>query len=439
MFFKPLFHHLNLFFLMLSSLILPVAAQSERGNTVINSDLSLPFLLIQVAVVVGSAIALHWFLGRLKQRLLSIIQYRTGNHAAAESEVKAPLEFFLKLLLGVARMGLWLSIVLYITNLFPATRRWSDQIITSLTSSFTAPVMTLGRRAYSIVDLLILVVLLFSVIILAGVLTNLLRSRVLQRAGINRGLQEVIATLTKYGLITIATIILLQLWGLDLSSLTILASALGVGIGFGLQDIAKNFGSGLVLVFERPIQVGDFVQVGDFKGTVERIGARSTEIRTLDHVSIIVPNSRFLENEVINWSHRNPVSRLHIPVGVAYHADPQIVQEVLLEAAQNHPDILKSPPPHVLFQGFGESALNFELLIWTAIPNRQFLLKSDLNFRIFEAFRQRQIEIPFPQHDLHLRSIQVAPDLETTLNQFSTQLSNTSSSSNTPIDQDTNA
>lgn len=409
----------------MSSLVLPVAAQSEATSINI-SNLSLPFVVAQVALVVCGAIALHYVLGELKLRLIAIVRHRTKIQAA-EYEVHAPLELFLKLLLGTARIGLWLSVVLYLANVFPATRRWSDQAIDSLISSFTVPVLTLGNRAYSIIDLLILASLLFSVIILAGVLTNLLRSRVLRRAGINRGLQEVIATLTKYAIITIATIVLLQLWGLDLSSLTILASALGVGIGFGLQDIAKNFGSGLVLVFERPIQVGDFVEVGEFKGTVERIGARSTEIRTLDQVSIIVPNSRFLENEVINWSHRNPVSRLHIPVGVAYHADPQTVQDALLEAAQNHPDILKSPPPHVLFQGFGDSALKFELLVWTAMPNRQFLLKSDLNFRIFEAFQQRQIEIPFPQHDLHLRSVQVSPKLETTLNQLSSQFPNGSS------------
>jgi potassium-dependent mechanosensitive channel len=424
---KSLFYNLSLFTLTLSSFALPVVAQSEATGTNI-SDLSLPFVLVQVALVVCGAIALHYVLGELKLRLSAIVRHRTRIQAA-ECEVHAPLELFLKLLLGTARIGLWLSVVLYLTNVFPATKRWSDQAIDSLISSFTAPVLTLGSRAYSIIDLLILATLLFGVIILAGVLTNLLRSRVLRRAGINRGLQEVIATLTKYGIITIATIILLQLWGLDLSSLTILASALGVGIGFGLQDIAKNFGSGLVLVFERPIQVGDFVEVGEFKGTVERIGARSTEIRTLDHISIIVPNSRFLENEVINWSHRNPVSRLHIPVGVAYHADPQTVQDALLEAAQNHPDILKSPPPHVLFQGFGDSALKFELLVWTAMPNRQFLLKSDLNFRIFEAFQRRQIEIPFPQHDLHLRSVQVSPKLESTLNQLSSQFPDGSSDS----------
>jgi len=426
---QSLFSFLSFSALTLSCWVLPAAAQLDVDradvNSEVNSELSLPFILVRMALVVGGAIGLHYFLGRLKHRLLAIVHHRTGTQTA-DSEVHAPLELFLRLLLGAARVGLWLGVVLYVTNLLPATQRWSNQAIGSIVSSFTAPVLTLGSRAYSMIDLLILTALLFGVIILAGVLTNLLRARVLQRAGINRGLQEVIAMLTKYAMVTIASVVLLQIWGLDLSSLTILASALGVGIGFGLQDIAKNFGSGLVLVFERPIQVGDFVEVGEFKGTVERIGARSTEIRTLDHVSIIVPNSRFLANEVINWSHRNPVSRLHIPVGVAYHSDPKAVQEALLEAAQNHPDILKSPSPRVLFQGFGDSALDFELLIWTATPNHQFLLKSDLNFLIFDAFQRWQIEIPFPQRDLHLRSVQVTPELEATLNQLSSQPPNDS-------------
>ncbi|HEY9639679.1 MAG TPA: mechanosensitive ion channel domain-containing protein, partial [Coleofasciculaceae cyanobacterium] len=236
---------------------------------------------------------------------------------------------------------------------------------------------------------------------------------------------------TKYSLISIGTLIVLQIWGLDISSLTILVSALGVGIGFGLQDIAKNFGSGLVLILERPIQVGDFVEIGSFKGTVERIGGRSTEIRTLDHVSIIVPNSRFLSEEVINWSHHNPVSRLHLPVGVAYHSDPQIVRTVLLEAAQSHTDVLQSPLPQVFFTGFGDSALNFDLLVWTTQPSRQFILKSDLYFRIFELLQERQIEVPFPQRDLHLRSgiLSLSPQTEALLTQQSKYPLNGDSSS----------
>ena len=419
---KSLSYCLTFFVLTLGCLVLPTVAQIDGINRSNNPGLDLTFL-IQAGLVIGGAIALHFFLGHLKRRLLTALHHRTEHHTI-DAQVHAQIDLFLRLLLGAARTVLWLCIALYITNLFPDTRRWSNEAIRTIISSFTVPGLTLGRRAYSIVDLLILAALIFGVIILSGILTNFLRSRVLQRAGINRGLQEVIATLIKYGVVTIATFVVLQLWGLDLSSLTILASALGVGIGFGLQDIAKNFGSGLILVFERPIQVGDFVEVGEFKGTVEHIGARSTEIRTLDHVSIIVPNARFLEKEVINWSHGNPVSRLHIPVGVSYHADPQTVQNALLEAAQNHPDVLQSPAPSVLFQGFGESSLNFELLVWTSAPNQQFLLKSDLNFQIFETFQRWQIEIPFPQHDLHLRSIQITPVLESALNQFSSRSQN---------------
>lgn len=283
-----------------------------------------------------------------------------------------------------------------------------------------------GENPYSLTELIILIGLLFGLVIFAGTLTNFLRSRILSFTGINRGAQEAIVILFKYGLIFIGTLVLLQIWGLDISSLTILASALSVGIGFGLQDIAKNFGSGLVLVFERPIQVGDFVEVGEYTGTVERIGGRSTEIRTLDHVSIIVPNSRFLEKEVINWSHRNPISRLHLPVGVAYSSDPKVVQAALLEAASKHPNVLQAPSPLVLFKEFANNSLNFELLVWTAEPNKQFLLKSDLYYNIFEALQQRQIEIPFPQLDLHLRSgtLEFTPEMQLALIQMFERLSN---------------
>lgn len=420
---KPFCYGLSAFAFTLSGWLWSTVAHANvmDGGHTARSGFLLP--ASQMIGVLTGAIAGHFLLGRLKHRLLVIAHNQTALQTS-QTEVHAPLALLLNLFLGTARAGLWLIVALFTAHLFPATRRWSQQAFNSLLSTFTAPELTLGNRAFSLIDLLVLVVLFFSVIIFAGILTNALRCRVLRSAGINRGLQEVIATLTKYGVITIASIVLLQLWGLDLSSLTILASALGVGIGFGLQDIAKNFGSGLVLVFERPIQVGDFVEVGEFKGTVERIGARSTEIRTLDHVSIIVPNSRFLEKEVINWSHHNPASRLHIPVGVAYQADPQTVQEALLEAAQNHPDVLSSPAPRILFKGFGDSALHFELLIWTAEPNRQFLLQSDLNFRIHEVFRRRQIQIPFPQRDLHLRSIQLTPEDQSVVKSYWSQAQN---------------
>jgi potassium-dependent mechanosensitive channel len=390
-----------------------------------------PAYLQEMAILASGILiavaSLHWLSGRVKQRAFRALRQRLFTAAETSSESSTrPLEGLLKLLLAIARIGLWVVAALYITNLFPITRSLSYQITRALMSSFTSPIVTLGRNAYSVTDLLLLAGLLAGLIAFAGTASNLLRSRVLHLAGLSRGGQEVIAILTRYSLITIGTLIVLQIWGLDISSLTILASALGVGIGFGLQNIAKDFGSGLVLIFERPIQVGDFLEIGSFKGTVERIGGRSTEIRTLDHVSIIVPNSRFLEEEVINWSHRNPISRIHLPVGVAYNAEPQAVRTALLEAAQSHDEVLQTPPPQVFFTGFGESALNFDLLIWTTKPSRQFILKSDLYFRIFELLQERQIEIPFPQRDLHVRSgmLSLSPQSEALLRQQVQQASN---------------
>jgi small-conductance mechanosensitive channel len=303
------------------------------------------------------------------------------------------------------------------------TRRWSYRITNSLIASFTSPILTLGQRAYSITDLLILMGLLLGLVAFASFVTNLLRSRILQVTRINQGAQEAVTIITKYTLIFVGTIVLLQVWGLDLSSLAILASALGVGIGFGFQDIAKNFGSGLVLIFERPIQVGDFIEVSDYKGTVERIGARSTVIRTLDRISIIVPNSRFLETEVINWSHRNSISRLHLPVGVAYGSNTSTVKAALLDAAKDHPDVLTVPPPRVFFIGFGSNSLDFELLVWIAEPSKQYLFKSDLYFRIEAMLRQHQIEVPFPQRDLNIRSGSLSVELSSELEQVLLQLS----------------
>jgi len=335
--------------------------------------------------------------------------------------------FLSRFTLVTVQIGLWVALVAYVANLFYYSRRWSYWLTTSLITSFTAPLITIGDSQYSILDTLFLLGLFLGVIILAGAITNTLRIRVLRLTGINRGAQEAIAGLTKYTLISLGGIILLQIWGLDLSSLALVASALGVGIGIGLQNIAKDFGSGIVLLFERTIQVGDFVNVGDYTGTVERIGARSTLIRTLDQISIIVPNSRFLDNEVINWNHNNPISRLHLPVGIAYGSNLDQVRDALLKAPKGCPGVLFSPEPAIFFQGFGDSCLNFELSVWIAEPSRQFDIKSDLYFRIEQHLRDSEIEIPFPQRDLHVRSgslpLEFSPQLQQTLAQISANTS----------------
>jgi small-conductance mechanosensitive channel len=276
--------------------------------------------------------------------------------------------------------------------------------------------LVLGSRAYSLLDLLLLLAVLLALVIAANTVTNLLRTRILNVAGISLSAQEAIAALSKYTLILLGAVVVLQIWGIDLSSLALIASGLGIGIGFGLQGLVRDFVSGLVLVFERPVQVGDFVDFGAVKGTVNRIGSRSTEIRTLDHVSIIVPNSRLLDQEIINWSHGNPVSRIRLPVGVAYTSDPIQVKQVLLEACRQSDEILLTPSPQVFFLGFGDNALRFELLVWIAQPHRQLVIKSDLYFAIEALLRQHHIEVPFPQRDLHLRTgslpLEFGPDAQ---------------------------
>ena len=201
----------------------------------------------------------------------------------------------------------------------------------------------------------------------------------------------------------IGLFLILQVLGIDLSALAILASVLGVGLGFGLQNIANNVVSGWMMLFERSIQVGDFINLGDLAGTVESIGVRSTEIRTLDRVSIIVPNAQLLENKVINWSHGHPVSQLHLPIGVAYNSDIRQVHTAVMEVASAHPSVLQYPQARLRFLGFGESSLDFDVLVWIRDPRLQFDIKSDLYYMLEANFRRYDIEIPFPQRDLNMR------------------------------------
>lgn len=373
-------------------------AQQERQKGYLSQA------LLYAALALLAAAAAHWLLGRLWfLTLRPLMAAITFSHQEDEPEATGS-NLLLGLTLALARLLVWLGAALYVTNLFPFTRRLTYAATTGLANGLFARSLSLGERNYSVLDLLILFGVLLGLVIAASAVTNLLRSRILQATGINRGAQEGVAILVKYTLIFVGAVTILQIWGIDLSSLALIASALGVGIGLGLQNIAKDFVSGLIMVFERPIQVGDFIDFGEFLGTVERIGARSTEIRTLDHVSIIVPNSRFLEQEVINWSHRNPVSRIRLPVGVAYGTEPEKVRMALLNACQENAQILHSPAPQVFFTGFGDNALNFELLVWISQPNRQVIIKSDLYFAIEAAFRKHHIEIPFPQRDVHIRT-----------------------------------
>jgi small-conductance mechanosensitive channel len=281
-----------------------------------------------------------------------------------------------------------------------------------LAMSFSMPLFTLDGRAWRIVDLLALPLLLGALWLAVSLLVRVVRARILEPVGVESGLQETVGVVLRYTLVFLGAIVVLQAWGVDVRSLAILGSVLGVGIGFGLQNIANNFVSGLLLNVERPIRAGDFVRVGEFQGTVQRIGARSTAIQTPENLTLLVPNSRFLETEVVNWSHGSPVSKITLPVGVAYGSDLARVRAALLEAARGHPLALRDPRPQVDFSRFGSDSIELELEVWTAEPQRQEQLVSDLGFRIDETFRRAGVEIPFPQRDLHVRSPELARLLE---------------------------
>jgi small-conductance mechanosensitive channel len=227
----------------------------------------------------------------------------------------------------------------------------------------------------------------------------------LQRTRLQASLQFALARISGYAFIALGFYVSLQLVGVNLTSLAVVAGAVGVGLGFGLQNIVHNFVSGLIILAERPIAIGDRIEIGGVAGQVQEIRLRSTTVITNDNIAYIVPNSDLITNTVINWSHGDLRVRIRLPVGVAYGTDPRKLEKLLLEVAKAHPKVLQEPGPSVFFLGFGDSSLNFELGVWTSemtFQPRRF--RSELYFAMEEKLRANQIEIPFPQRDLHLRS-----------------------------------
>ena len=214
----------------------------------------------------------------------------------------------------------------------------------------------------------------------------------------------------------IAALIGLNVAGIPLRSLAIFAGAFGIGIGFGMQNIIGNFVSGIILLFERPMRVGDVITLEDGTlGTVEKISARSTTIQTPDDITITVPNSKFVESRITNWTHPTTRMRGFVRVGVAYGSDILLVKRCLLEIAKQNPNVRTYPEPFVRFADFGDSALIFELYFWADDPGKRWFAQSELYFAIDESFRKNKIEIAFPQHDIHIRSI-VSPLSQDILN-----------------------
>ena len=241
--------------------------------------------------------------------------------------------------------------------------------------------------------------------IMLGVLVRrLFTHRLLKKFKIDHGTSYTLSRISQYLVIAVGVLVTFNFLGINLSSLTVIFGLLSVGIGFGLQNITSNFISGLIILFERPISVGDRVIVNNIEGDVTEINIRSTMVRTANNISIIVPNSAFVSEDVVNYSHGDPSYRLDIDVGAAYNSDLDDVLKALKEVADNSTSVMVHPEPEVHLLSFGDSAWNMQLRTWIADVKHHPKVRNELNQAIVRSFRKYNIEIPFPQRDLHFRS-----------------------------------
>ncbi|OLT59837.1 mechanosensitive ion channel domain-containing protein [Moorena bouillonii] len=274
----------------------------------------------------------------------------------------------------------------------------------AISKVFTAKLFEFGGQAFSLSFLGKFLFLCIIAILISRTIKALIKHWLLSRFRMDRGTREALASIIGYILSILGFLIVLQTSGINLSSLAIFAGALGIGFGIGLQDLASNFISGLTILLDQPIKVGDYIEIDNLSGTVEKISIRSTVIRTIHNVCVIIPNNSFVQNNVINWSYENPTSRLQIPINFPDELDPLVITELLLAAARQEPRVLSSPSPQVWFKGYGEEGMDFELLVWIDKPAESQGIKSALYYLIDTELRSRHIEPGHPERNLRIHN-----------------------------------
>ncbi|MCB1024038.1 MAG: mechanosensitive ion channel [Acidobacteria bacterium] len=302
----------------------------------------------------------------------------------------------------VFRIIQWLAIIIWG---FVALQIFSisDTVIKYATDVLTAQ-LTVGSIAISISDLILFGVTVWLAFAISRAVRFVLEEDVYSRLNLGGGVPYATSTILHYSILVIGFILAIAALGIDLTKFTILAGAFGVGLGFGMQNIVNNFVSGLILLFERPVKVDDFVQIGTHQGDLKQIGLRASVLRTVDGSEIIVPNGQLISEEVTNWTLSDSQRRIEINVGVAYGSDPRQVMELLTSVAIEHDEILKEPAPRAIFVGFGDNSLDFQLRAWTDSDN-WVVVSSDLTLGVHDKLYEAEIEIPFPQRDLHVRGV----------------------------------
>ena len=279
-----------------------------------------------------------------------------------------------------------------------------SEILTYIEQITQFKIFEINQTPITVASIGMFVFVLLAFLFISRVITRGILQRLLPKFDIDEATQYNFRRIAHYLVMITGAVVAFQFVGVDLGGLAVIFGLLSVGIGFGLQNVTSNFVAGLILLFERPIRVGDRVTVGDEEGDVVAINMRSTTMRTMNYITVIIPNSEFISSNVINWSHGDPKIRLEIPVGVSYNSDLPTVMRVLREVALENSEVLKNPKPEVLLTNFGDSSWDMLLRAWISDPKRHPLARSALNCAIVDKFRQNNIEIPFPQRDLHVRS-----------------------------------
>ncbi|MBE0501625.1 MAG: mechanosensitive ion channel [Desulfuromonadales bacterium] len=324
------------------------------------------------------------------------IKYIVGKQFVKQLDRQAPYRFK-----NLLRITIFISTLNYVLDAIG-----QKQGIDDLRQTLLSLEVNIGEFHLSLQMILLVILALYLTSITSWFIQSFIESQFFYNKRVDRGVRDAIKKLLHYALILIGFLIAMSMAGIELKNFTLLAGAFGIGIGFGLQDIVNNFVSGLILLFERPVKVGDTVIVGDTWGVIVNIGMRSTVVETFDLSELIVPNSQMISEKVTNWTLSNNVSRIVIPVGVKYGTDMRNVISILEQVANEYPEVAETPPPSAIFTEFGDSSLNFELRVWIADVKLRLLVRSNLGIAIAEALHAAGIEIPFPQRDLHLRSVE---------------------------------
>jgi small-conductance mechanosensitive channel len=351
--------------------------------------------LLSSGVVVGVLFLLR---GLLREVIGAILRSAfVRDQLALRHSTRQLLKFWLRALIDLLNFVAGVFLVLSVWGVpLGDLWAWTSEALRGI---------TIGNVTISIVDIFAALAIFVAALVAVRILQRLLAEQVLPQTGLDPGLRHSLAAGFGYLGMIIAGALAVVTLGIDLTNLALIFGALSVGIGFGLQNVANNFVSGMILLIERPIKVGDWVVVGTNEGYVKRIRLRATEIETFQRASILIPNSEIVSTAVVNWTYKDRYGRVEVPVGVAYGSDVERVMELLMQCLRDNKEILHWPAPSVLFRRLGDSALEFEARGYIANVERRIVVKSDLLTAIERTLREAGIEIPFPQRDLHIRNI----------------------------------